>query len=319
MNLFGTEIDGPMVVIRAIHFAATGMTAGCLIFRELVAAPSLHSAPGPARTRVGGQIRTVVWISLAITIATGLIWLLLQTVSMSGQPLGEAISSGAFLDVVRETGFGFATEVRLLFAIALAICLAHDGINLLRWFAFAAAIGLVAAIAWTGHAASTPYELGYLHLASDALHLTAAAAWLGGLICLALMLGLIQGDQALASEQFDAVRRFSALGIASVAALIASGIINAWILVGSIRALVGSDYGRLLMLKLATFAVMLAFAAVNRVWLMPQLTPSVKAEKRSYAARALTRNTLFEIALGFLIFCIVGVLGTLHPAIHLVR
>jgi putative copper resistance protein D len=319
MNLFGTEIDGPMVVIRAIHFAATAIAAGAVIFRMLVAAPSLHSAPILIRAAVERRIRAVMWISLAIAVVTGLIWLLQQTVSMSGQPLGEAISSGAFLDVVNATGFGFATEVRLLLAMALAICLAYERIMLLRWFAFASAIGLVAAIAWTGHAASTPSELGYMHLASDALHLTAAATWLGGLICLALLLSLIRGDQALASQQFDAVRRFSALGIASVAALITSGIISAWILVGSIRALVGSDYGRLLMLKLAAFAVMLAFAAANRVWLTPQLAPAVKTGERSCAAHALTRNTMFEIALGFLIFCIVGVLGTLHPAVHLVK
>lgn len=319
MNLFGTEIDGPMAAIRAIHFTATAVTAGALIFRELVAAPSLHSASVPIRAGAGGRIGMVVWIGLATAVVTGLIWLLLQTVSMSGQALGEAISSGAFLDVVNETGFGFVTEVRLLLAVALAICLAFDGIFLLRWFAFAAAICLVAAIAWTGHAASTPYALGYLHLASDALHLTAAAAWLGGLICLPLLLGLTRGDQALASQQFDAVRRFSALGIASVAALIISGIINTWILVGSIRALVATDYGRLLILKLAAFVVMLAFAVVNRIWLTPQLAPSVKAAERRCAARALTRNTLLEIALGFLIFCVVAVLGTLHPAIHLAK
>jgi len=319
MNVFGTEIDGPMVVIRAIHFAATAITAGAMIFRELAAAPSLHSAPVPIRAGVNGWIRRVVWIGLAITVVTGLIWLLLQTVSMSGQSLGEAISSGALLDVLNETGFGFATEVRLLFAVILAICLVFDDILLLRWSAFAAAVFLVAAIAWTGHAASTPYELGYLHLASDALHLTAAAAWLGGLVCLTLLLGLTRRNRALASHQFDAVRRFSALGIASVAALITSGIINAWILTGSIRALVASDYGRLLMLKLATFVIMLAFAAVNRVWLTPQLAPSAKEEERRCAVHPLTRNTLIEIALGLLIFCMVGVLGTLHPAIHLVK
>jgi len=30
----------------------------------------------------------------------------------------------------------------------------------------------------------------------------------------------------------------------------------------------------------------------------------------------LTRNSMIEIALALLIFAIVGVLGTLHPAIH---
>ena len=61
------------------------------------------------------------------------------------------------------------------------------------------------------------------------------------------------------------------LAIASVAALLGTGIVNAWILVGSLHALLVTEYGRLLMLKLAVFAIMLAFAAVNRFWLTPRL------------------------------------------------
>jgi putative copper resistance protein D len=39
---------------------------------------------------------------------------------------------------------------------------------------------------------------------------------------------------------------------------------------------------------------------------------------RLESLRQLTRNSAIEIALGFVIFVIVGILGTLHPAIHLV-
>ena len=114
------------------------------------------------------------------------------------------------------------------------------------------------------------------------------------------------------------VRRFSALGIASVATLILSGIINAWILVGSFHALVITGYGQLLMLKLAVFAAMLAFAAINRLSLMPRLAlPS--ADTQQDALRGLSRNTLIEIGFGLFLFAVVGVLGTLHPAAHLVQ
>ena len=108
------------------------------------------------------------------------------------------------------------------------------------------------------------------------------------------------------------------LGIVSVAALILSGVVNAWILVGSFRGLVVTGYGQLLMLKLAAFAVMLAFAAVNRFALTPRLALS-SDDARQDALRALSRNTWIEIALGLSIFAMVGVLGTLHPAAHLVK
>ena len=114
------------------------------------------------------------------------------------------------------------------------------------------------------------------------------------------------------------VRRFSALGIASVATLILSGIISAGILVGSFHALVITAYGQLLMLKLAVFAAMLAFAAINRLSLTPRLAlPSADAQQD--ALRRLSRNTLIEIGFGLFLFAVVGVLGTLHPAAHLVQ
>ena len=62
----------------------------------------------------------------------------------------------------------------------------------------------------------------------------------------------------------------------SVAALIVSGSVNAWILVGSFRALLVTDYGLLLLLKIAAFATMIAFAAMNRFWVTPRLALAKK-------------------------------------------
>jgi len=121
-----------------------------------------------------------------------------------------------------------------------------------------------------------------------------------------------------ASLELDVVRRFSILGSVSVATLILSGFVNAWILVGSFCGLVVTGYGQLLMLKLAAFAVMLGFAAFNRFALTPRLALA-SDDARQAAHRELSRNTLIEIALGLSIFAMVGVLGTQHPAAHLVN
>jgi copper resistance protein D len=313
MNGFGAEIDGPMVVARAVHFAASATVAGTLMFRAVVADPALRGERKAGRA-VDNQIRGLAWIGLVVVVASGAAWLLLQTSAMSGQSCGEAVVSGALLTVLDETQFGLVSEVRLALAVMLAICLVYDRRPLPRWLALGAALCLVAAIAWTGHAASTPYKLGYLHLAADALHLYAAAAWTGGLVSLALMLRSLNGA-AQPSTELDAVRRFSALGMVSVATLIVSGLVNAWILIGSLRGLVLTDYGRVLLAKLAIFAAMVAFAAVNRFRLTPRLASSANSE----AVRSLRRNTMVEFALALLVFAIVGVLGTLHPAAHLVK
>ena len=82
-----------------------------------------------------------------------------------------------------------------------------------------------------------------------------------------------------------------------VATLVATGLVNSWILVGSFHALLVTEYGQVLILKLVVFAAMLAFAAVNRLSLTPQL--AVASGKQREAVRRLTRNSVIEIVLGF--------------------
>jgi putative copper resistance protein D len=317
MDWIGARVDGPLVVIRAIHFSATAIIAGSLIFRAVVAEPALGSTK-VATAVVRSQILLTARIGLVIAAASGVIWLQLQAASMSGLPLGEAMTSEVLSTVLNETQFGLISEIRLVLAVILAGCLAYDRFGLSNWLGLGSALGLIATIAWTGHAGATLGEMGNLHLTADVLHLIAAAAWLGGLVSLALLLAAARRHQAVAwaSLARDVAQRFSTLGIISVGALLVTGIVNAWILVGSFRALLVTEYGQLLMFKIVVFAIMLVFAAVNRFWLTPQLVLAPESEQQLNSLRQLTRNSTIEIVLGLTIYGIVGVLGTLHPAIH---
>jgi putative copper resistance protein D len=320
MSWFAAEIDGTLVLTRAIHFAASATVAGGLIFRGFVAEPALRPSP-EAYAVIQPRITELTWAGLAVAAATGVVWFVLETMSMTGLAGGEAMRSGAMLTVANETQFGMVSEVRATLTAVLAACLLLNRSVQLRWLAVVVALSLIAAIAWTGHAGSTLGELGNLHLAADALHLCAASAWIRGLVGLSILFAVSRRRPALEWEplHLHAVRRFSTLGIISVATLIASGIVNAWILVGSFRGLFVTDYGQLLLLKIAVFAIMVAFATVNRLLLTPRLAFAAKGETERRALAALTRNTLIEIALGLVIFAIVGVLGMLHPAIHIVK
>ena len=322
MSWFGAEIDAPLVLTRAIHFAASALVAGGLTFRSIVAEPALrNSVAGYAI--VQSRLLQLIWTALAVTLATGFVWLTLETMSMANLASVEAVRSGAILTVVDETQFGLVCEIRAALVLLLGTCLLLNRFVPSRWVALASGLALVAAIAWTGHAGSTLGQLGNLHLSADVLHLGAASAWIGGLVGLLIVFAV--GRRRSAFEwvplQLNAVRRFSIVGIVSVAVLIASGIVNAWILVGSFRALLVTNYGQLLLLKVAVFAIMVGFAAVNRLWLTPRLVLASKSEteKDRRALSALTRNTLIEFALALAIFAMVGVLGTLHPAIHLMK
>ena len=74
-----------LIVIRAVHFAATAMTAGVLIFLALVAERALRAADAtaPARTfRIWS--RRLAWAGLTITVISGVAWVALMAVAMSG-------------------------------------------------------------------------------------------------------------------------------------------------------------------------------------------------------------------------------------------
>jgi copper resistance protein D len=317
MNGFGDTGDW-LIVIRAIHFAATAIFAGILIFRMVVAQPVLCVVP-PVAGIFDARALRVAWISLVISAGSGIAWVLVQAPAMSGLPFGAAMAADVIGTVVTKTQFGFVSEIRFVLAVVLAACLASDRVAGLRWLALAPATGLVASIAWTGHAGSTAGELGIFHLVSDTLHLVAAATWIGGLVSLALFLAVVprkHGHGSAALVQ-DAAQRFSTLGIVSVATLLVTGIVNTGILVGSVHALLVTAYGRLLMLKIVLFAIMLGLAVVNRFWLTPRLAGLPSNQREVDAVRKLTRNCIVEIALGLAIFAIVGALGTLHPASHL--
>jgi mono/diheme cytochrome c family protein len=86
-------------------------------------------------------------------------------------------------------------------------------------------------------------------------------------------------------------------------------------LAGSVPALIGTDYGHLLLVKIALFAAMVSIAAINRFRLTPLLS-NQSGRLRGDALRRLTRNAMAEFVLGLAIFVVVGALGTMPPGLH---
>ncbi|MFD5555666.1 copper resistance CopC/CopD family protein [Streptomyces sp. NPDC127068] len=120
------------------------------------------------------------------------------------------------------------------------------------------AAGIAATWALSEHA-STGIQTG-LAMPLDVVHLLAVAAWLGGLVTLVTALYRAPSIDAAA------VRRFSALAFGSVVVLAVTGLYQSWRQVGSWSGLTGTDYGRLLLLKVGLVAVVLAVAWFSRRW-----------------------------------------------------
>jgi putative copper resistance protein D len=319
-------LGDPLVYVRAVHFAATIVAAGTVLFMVLVAEPAFRGAAGNSvalYAKLRRRWLAIVWAGLIIAVISAVAWLALLAANIYGAGIGEVWREGGLWTVVSQTRFGYVWSARLLLAALLAALLATllaaypmaptTPATRSRWSVFAAilATGFLVAPAWIGHAGATPGEAGQIPLAADALHLLAAGTWLGGLPPLAMLLAAAwrQKEPSLAEIPRIAVQRFSLLGLASVGALLASGLVNSWYEVGSFGNLVTTTYGSLVLTKFGLFAAMIAVAAVNRFYLTPRLS-------LAGAVRRLQRNTMAEAALGFAAVLVVGFLGVMAPASH---
>jgi copper resistance protein D len=182
--------------------------------------------------------------------------------------------------------------------------------------AIALAAGLVGSLAFAGHAVGGAGSEGIIHPVADFFHLLAAAAWVGTLVPLALLLAGAGHEATSIAIAQTATVKFSTLGIAGVATLLVTGSINTWYLAGSIAALTETDYGRLLSIKVALFLAMVAIAAVNRLRLTPRLVLEAIPTTGRHALWQLRRNAVIEVVIGAIIIAIVAVLGMTPPGLH---
>ncbi len=329
----------PLIFIRMIHFAATLSLAGAVIFGAVIAGPIMRQMED-AGAALRARLMRIVWWNFATALISGTAWLVLLAAEISERAPGEIFSDGILSTVLLHTTFGHDWLARLVLVALLAAALggiSAKHVDLPRWaIAALLASAFAAALVHSGHAAATAGWLGTFHRAADGLHLIAASAWLGGLLPLALLLAAARREEISLALARDATLRFSTLGLISVGLLIATGIVNGWILAGSVPALIGTDYGRLLLAKVALFFAMVAVAAVNRLRLTPRLALTISsppcgqalAHKRGAdgapaaartALRALARNSLVEATFGLAILIIVGALGTLPPGAHVLQ
>jgi len=309
-----------IVAARSVHFASAILLFGGLLFVLTVAPPVWRGAdrvsPRRGRRHLPAALGYGAW-TLVASVISGAIWLAAEAAIMSGTPLAQAINADTIGLVLGRTEFGRLWVLRFVLALTLGALLLSIGrpANERRRLRVAVVAVLVAAaylasLAWAGHAAAGQASARYVQIVSDVVHLVAAGAWLGALPGLVFLLGGARPLEAAARM----VRRFSTLGAVSVSALVLSGLGNGWYLVGGVPALIGTDYGQLLLMKLVLFAAMVALAAVNRLSLTARLTDRELSNRA--ALRSLRRNATLEIAAGIIVVAIVGMLGIKVPAAH---
>jgi copper resistance protein D len=311
-----------LIVMRDIHFTSSLIVAGLVFFDVFIAHPVLgsNSQLKTSERSFRSAAEKILWIGLALSLASALAWLCLLSMRIADKPLDEVVTDGTVWIVLSQTQFGLAWELRLVLAAALAVCLLWQRKTNQGWIATRLRVSaclLVAAylagLAFAGHGGDGLGGARMIHLAADALHLIAAGLWLGALVPFGLLLNRLQRLRAegWVSAAAAAGNRFSNLGIVAVGTLLISGIINASFLLAGMHSLVDTLYGRLLLLKVVLFAAMLCLAGINRQYLLPKLRESSGNYR---IVHRLVRNSLAEVARGLAIVLIVGTLGVMPPA-----
>lgn len=226
------------------------------------------------------------------------------------------------------TRFGSMWLIRLLITVATGFILADlwvglqkDGRKTLRgwewWFGLLLGGGLALTSSLVSHSAALARD-ALPATAIDPAHTLAAGIWVGGLVY--LVLALWQARHRLAPESrtwlnLNLILNFSALAALSVGILTVSGGYLAWQHVGSWTSLVGTAYGRALLVKLGLALVTFAIAGVNLLYISPRLHAAYDEPDTAASAAVVNRFRRFaslEALLALLILLAAGILTDLQ-------
>ena len=281
------------VILRGLALAGQAVAIGGVLFALLV----VRGMEGARR------VWTLVAAGALVVVIAQALALLILTVELDA-------SRTAVLGRLAATQYFHAAVARMLAAgvLVLGALAVRRAPRVGTWWPLllGAVAALVASAAWMSHAAARLEGRGLL-LAFDALHQLAAGAWVGGLLHL-IVTALRREPVAPATL----LRRFSTLALVAVGTLLAAGIGLTLGYVDSLRGMVGTAYGLMVMTKAAMLGLLLIFGSLN-FFVVRRLPPDAAA-----APLRLRRYIEVELGLGLTVLFAAASLTSLPPAIDVV-
>lgn len=208
-----------------------------------------------------------------------------------GDPIGDSIDM--LLGTSWATAWWWAVGGSVLLLIGALVALRSDRLG---WaLAALALLPLALFPALSGHASGA--EGRTLAVGLDLIHVAAAGTWIGTL-GLIVLVGRSWLDRL--------VPAFSTIALGSVVALVVTGGIAGWRLVGSVSGYIETPYGRTLLLKVGLFVAVAALGAFN--W--RRLTPRLGSPDGD---DALGRSASVEFLLGQVVLVVTAVLVRMAP------
>jgi copper resistance protein D len=257
------------ILVRWIDLAALIAFLGGLSYYYFVWVPLSR---GVVR---GNGMRAQIVAVLIVLAGAGLIDLALRAMMMSGRPFTELLS--VLPVVLMKTRFGLVWMIKLgliVFLAAVWILKKRGLLNgmIVKYLSLAggAAVGLMTSV--SGHAADQ--GIWTWAVLFDWAHVMAVSGWVGGLFMFQLHLRPSLGGVPEVERRdllAGAIRRFSTVAMTAVGAMLLTGIFNTWIHVHSMPLLMGTDYGKILILKWILVVPMVLFGGMNRFYGLPIL------------------------------------------------
>jgi putative copper export protein/mono/diheme cytochrome c family protein len=305
------------ITLRALSTGAGLLIVGGLAM-SLLAGPSDKPTARQWQRRLARSTR---WLA-ALVMLSGVAVLGWQVTVVTGRADGAA-SGAAWLRLLVATQFGTVWLLRhaIFLLLAALVLFRESDESRADWLSWRIEAGLLATAgaglaAWAGHAVGVDPGSALPALV-NAVHLAATGAWLGALPPLALLLVAASREDGADGRPFAvlAAHRFSSWALAVMTVIVATGVWNAWNEVGGVSSLVGTGYGRLVLLKVALLLPVLALAAWNRGSLLPRLGGDAVAVGRP-AMRRLAGFVAVEAIVGAALVVVAAALALTPPGRH---
>ena len=326
---------------RGLQYASTALGVGALAFFALAFLPALaalgggdrralrtSSIPGHAKGTQGSEEAFLRRLRIALLMAAGVGAVSAATgvVLEGAEAAGVSGFSALKETIVRETletkfgtVWGLTVLAWLVFGLLVALLLRRERKPATPLLAvlFLPLLLPVLEPALSGHGSTqSPVALNFT---VNAIHVGAMAVWLGGLAALLFILpaatrALEPGDRSRLLA--GALSRFSALALWMVAAILLTGLVQAYVYVRHLDDLLSTGYGRAVLAKFLLLMAVIAIGAFNRRRSVPRLKRIAADGAAPGRDGLLLRRALRgELALLVVVLSVTAVLASYAPPV----